>query len=40
MFDSFGLEGFKQFVIQYDQKIIDKILYGVEKFNKKTIKSL
>ena len=35
MFDSFGFEGFKEFVIQDDQKIINKIFYGVEKFYKK-----
>ena len=35
MFDSFGFEGFKEFVIQDDQKIINKIFYGVEKFDKK-----
>ena len=32
MFDSFVFEGFKEFVIQNDQKIIKKIFYGVEKF--------
>ena len=35
MFDSFGFEGFKEFVIQDDQKIINNILYGVEKFDEK-----
>ena len=35
MFDSFGFEGFKEFVIQDDQKIINNIFYGVEKFDKK-----
>ena len=35
MFDSFGFEGFKEIVIQDDQKIINKIFYGVEKFYKK-----
>ena len=35
MFYSFGFEGFKEFVIQDDQKIINKIFYGVEKFDKK-----
>ena len=35
MFDSFGFEGLKEFVIQDDQKIINKIFYGVEKFDKK-----
>ena len=35
MFDSFGFEGFKKFVIQDEQKIINKIFYNVEKFDKK-----
>ena len=35
MFDSLGFEGFKEFVIQDDQKIINKIFYGVENFDKK-----
>ena len=35
LFDSFGLEGFKEFILQDDQKILNKILYGIEKFNKK-----
>ena len=34
IFDSFGFEGFKEFVIQDDQKIIKKIFYGVKKFDK------
>ena len=34
-FDSFGFGGFKKFVIQDDQKFINKIFYGVEKFDKK-----
>ena len=38
MFDSFGFEGFKEFFIQDDQKIINKIFYGVEKFDKKDSK--
>ena len=36
--DSFGFKGFKKFVIQDDQKIINKIFYGVEKFDQKDIK--
>ena len=40
LFDSFGFEGFKEFILQDDQKVLSKILYGIEKFNKKTIKSL
>ena len=35
MFDSFGFEGFKEFVIQDNQNIISKIFHGVEKFDKK-----
>ena len=35
MFDNFGFEGFKEFVIQDNQKIINKIFYGVQKFDKK-----
>ena len=34
-FDSFGFGGFKKLVIQDDQKFINKIFYGVEKFDKK-----
>ena len=33
-FDSFGFGGFKKLVIQDDQKFINKIFYGVEKFDK------
>ena len=32
---SLGFQGFKEFVIQDDQKIINNIFYGVEKFDKK-----
>ena len=35
MFDSFGFESFNEFLIQDDQKIINKIFYGVEKIDKK-----
>ena len=35
MFDCLGFKGFKELVIQDDQKIINKILYGVKKFDKK-----
>ena len=31
----FGFVGFKEFIIQDDQKIISMIFYGVEKFDKK-----
>ena len=40
MFGSFRFEGFKEFAIQDDQKIINKIFNGVEKFDKKKTKSL
>ena len=33
-FDSFGLEGLKQFIMQDDKKIIDKILVGNDKMDK------
>ena len=35
MSGSFLFEAFKEFLIQDDQKIINKIFYGVEKFKKK-----
>ena len=35
LFDSFGFEGFKEFILQNDQKVHNKILYGFGKFNKK-----
>ena len=35
LFDSFGFEGFKEFILQDYQKVLSKILYGTEKFNKK-----
>ena len=35
LFDSFSFEGFKKFILQVDQKVHNKILYGIEKFNKK-----
>ena len=35
LFDSFGFEGFKEFILQNDQKVHNKILYGIGKFNKK-----
>ena len=40
LFDSFGFEGFKQFIMQDDRKLLNKILFGIEKFEKKTIRSL
>ena len=35
LFDSFGFEGSKEFILKNDQKVLNKILYGIEKFNKK-----
>ena len=35
LFDSFGFEGFKQFIMQNDRKLLNKILFGIEKFKKK-----
>ena len=34
LFDSFGLDGSKHFIIQDDKPIVDKILLGVEQMNK------
>ena len=33
-FDSFGLVGLKEFIIQDDKKIINKILIGIEQMNR------
>ena len=35
LFDSFVFKGFKGFILQDDQKVFNKILYGIEKFSKK-----
>ena len=35
LFDNFGFEDFKKFILQDNQKILNKILYGIEKVNKK-----
>ena len=32
LFDSFGFEGFKEFIIDNDRNILNKILFGIEKF--------
>ena len=34
MFDSFGFKGLKSFIIQNDRNIINKILFGIDKFDK------
>ena len=36
--DSFGFAGFKQFIVENDKNIIDKMLFNLEKFNKKNTK--
>ena len=35
LFDSFGFKGFKEFILQDDRKILNKILYGIKRFEKK-----
>ena len=37
-FDSFGFIRFKQFIVDNDKNIIDKMLFNLEKFNKKDTK--
>ena len=34
LFDSFGFAGFKQFIVDNDKNMIDKMLFNLEKFNK------
>ena len=34
LFDSFGFEGFKEFIIDNDRNILNKILFGIENFLK------
>ena len=38
LFDSFGFEGFKEFIIGNDRNILNKILFGIEKLKKKNKK--
>ena len=33
--DSLGFEGFKEFLLQDDRKTLNKILYGIKRFEKK-----
>ena len=40
LFHSFGFEDFKEFILKDDQKVLNKILYGIEKFTKRDNKSL
>ena len=35
LFHRFGFQGFKAFILSNDVTLIDKLLYGVNKFNKK-----
>ena len=35
LFDSFGFEGFKKFVIDNDRNVLNKILFGIQKLQKK-----
>ena len=39
LFDSFGFEGLKKFVIDNDKNILNKILFGLKSFKRKTKKS-
>ena len=34
LFDSFGFEGFKKFIIDNDKKVLNKVLFGLHKFKK------
>ena len=35
LFDSFSFEGFKKFVIDNDKNVLNKMLFGIKKFQKK-----
>ena len=37
LFDSFGFAGFKQFIVDNDMNIIDKLLFNFKKINKRNI---
>ena len=37
LFESFGFEGFKEFVLDNDRNILKKILYSIEKFDRITL---
>ena len=39
LFDSFGFEGFKEFIIDDDRKTLNKILLGIEKLKKRITRS-
>ena len=34
LFDSFGFEGFKKFIIDNDKRVLNKVLFGLNKFGK------
>ena len=34
LFDSFGFEGFKKFIIDNDKKVLNKVLFGLNKYQK------
>ena len=38
LFDSVGFDGFKDFLLQDNKKILNKILYGIKILEKKTAK--
>ena len=38
LFDSFSFEGLKKFVIDNDKNVLNKILFGIDKFEKKSKK--
>ena len=38
LFNSFGFDGFKEFLLQDDKKTLNKILYGIKKFEKRPSK--
>ena len=35
LFDGFEFEGFKEFILQDDRKTLNKILYGIKRFERK-----
>ena len=39
LFDSFGLEGFKLFIVDNDQQVINELLYNFKKCELKTNKN-
>ena len=40
LFDSFGIEGFKLFIVDNDQDIINELLYNYQKFESKSSQKL